>query len=180
MWRTRPSRITASSERQCPRPPGALQKSCVAARREPDSTVASETRSCLFRMDCGTRRSGKLANAYELLSNLPPAPPPRSATWVILLQHGKHGLAVQLFAKAAMPNPQRALTRIVFGREERAGNLFAAIDNCGVHALTHRNSIRYLSSRQIYEGMGRNTKEQVIREYLRFMPQNSGCVPAID
>ena len=170
-------RIVRTPMPQSPQVP--VAKAALRPWREPDSTVAQRDLGlAYFEWTADHADPDKLANAYELLSNLPPGardPKVLADLASILLQHGKHGLAVQLFAKAAHAEPTNARYAYCLGEaQERTGNLFAAIEEL-------RRSIRldpsqadtYLSLAHIYEAMGRQAqKEQVIREYLRFMPQN--------
>jgi len=170
-------RIVRRPVPQPPTAPGA--KAELRPWREPDSAVAQRDLGlAYFEWTADHADPDKLVRAYELLSNLPPGardPKVLADLASILLQHGQHGLAVQLFAKAARADPANARYAYCLGEaQERTGNLFGAIEEL-------RRSIRldpsqadtYLSLAHIYEGMGRQAqKEQVIREYLRFMPQN--------
>jgi tetratricopeptide (TPR) repeat protein len=157
--------------------PGA--KVALRPWREPDSAVAQRDLGLAYFEWTGDHADpDKLAHAYELLSSLPPGardPKVLADLASILLQHGQHGLAVQLFSKAAHAEPTNARYAYCLGEaQERAGNLFGAIEEL-------RRSIRldpsqldaYVSLAHVYELMGaQSQKEQVIREYLRFMPQN--------
>lgn len=160
-------------------PPAPVAKAALRPWREPDSAVAQRDLGlAYFEWTADHPDPDKLARAYELLSHLPPGardPSVLADLASILLQHGQHGLAVQLFAKAAHAEPASARYAYCLGlAQERAGNLFGAIEEL-------RRSIRldpsqldtYLSLARVYEAMGAQAqREQVIREYLRFMPQN--------
>jgi Flp pilus assembly protein TadD len=82
---------------------------------------------------------------------------------------------VQLFVKAAHAEPTNARYAYCLGEaQERAGNLFSAIEELrrSIH-LDPSQLDAYVSLAHVYEVMGaQSQKEQVIREYLRFMPQN--------
>jgi len=160
-------------------PPAPLSKVTLRPWREPDSTVAQRDLGlAYFAWTAKHPEADKLARAYELLSRLLPGardPSVLADLASILLQQGQHGLAVQLFVKAAHAEPTNARYAYCLGEaQERAGNLFSAIEELrrSIH-LDPSQLDAYVSLAHVYEVMGaQSQKEQVIREYLRFMPQN--------
>jgi hypothetical protein len=153
--------------------------SMLRAWREPDPQVANRDLGIAYFEWAAIHPDGsKITRAYELLSHLLPAardPVVLSDLASILLQQGQHRLSVQLFAQASKNDPANPSYLYGLGiAHEQAGDVSAALEDL-------RRSIRldpsqldaYLALARVYEGTGRQTqKEQVLREYLRFMPQN--------
>jgi predicted Zn-dependent protease len=160
-------------------PPATAANVALRPWREPDSSLAQRDLGlAYFDWAADQPDPDKLVRAYDLLSRLPAAardPSVLADMASILLQHGHNAASVQLFAQAARAEPANARYAYCLGEaQKRAGNLLAAIEEL-------RRGIRldpslldaYLSLAQIYEEMGQQAqREQVIREYLRFMPQN--------
>jgi predicted CXXCH cytochrome family protein len=151
----------------------------LRAWRQPDTTIAArDLGMAYYALAADQPDPEKLKRAYELLSGLPPAARDPSALadlGSILLEQGQFPLSVDLFAQAARGDPANSRYAYCLGvAQERSGMLSAAIEALrrSIH-LDPSQADAYLALARIYDEMGlQGQKEQVILQYLRFMPQN--------
>ena len=187
MPRLRPTNVahSAITDHSIPRIPRAQQPESAhpepTAWREPDpALVRRDLGLAYFDMAASTHAPADLRQAYQILSQLSPKerqddPAVEADLGSILLAQGQANLAIQLFARASAQEPSNARYVYCLGAAlERAGRT-----EDGVKEL--RRSIEldpsqpdaYLELAQFYRKGGHEAESRkVLREYLRFMPQN--------
>lgn len=136
-----------------------------------------------FEVASAERDSKLLHDAYELLSHLPAGardPSVLADLGSILLSQHFNDQALRLFQQAVAAEPANARYAYVLGMAfERSGNFMAAQTQL-------RRSIQldpsqpdpYVALAAIYKGLGQDAmQQQILREYLKFMPQNLSIRP---
>jgi predicted CXXCH cytochrome family protein len=188
MPRLRPTNVahSAVTDHSIPRLPGqnrvADTKSELRAWREPaDAQVAARALGmAYFDQASSTHDVSDLRKAYEILSRLPKAtrqndPPVEADLGSMLLAQGEVKTAVQLYAAAVAQQPSNARYAYCFGTAlEQSGDLGDAVKEFRKSMeLDPSQPDAYLALAELYKKNGRAAESQaMIREYLRFMPQN--------
>ena len=188
MPRLRPTNVahSAITDHSIPRIPRSTQperasaESDLRAWREPDSSLASRDLGlAYFDLAANKHSNSVLRKAYQVLSQLPANQKRDAAVEAdiasLLIEENRPAQAIEMFARAAAQEPSNA--RYVYC----LGAALALFGNAGEAVKQLRRSIEldpsqldpYLELERIYRTTGEEAhSRQVIREYLRFMPQN--------
>lgn len=188
MPRLRPTNVahSAITDHSIPRRPRTGQPEIAASNpelrpwHEPDATlVRRDLGLAYFDLAANTHSVAALRQAYQILSQLPPGqrqdPPVEADLASVLLQQNQLSLALQMFARAAARQPSNARYAYCLGAAlGRAGKMGEAIRELRRSiALDPSQPDPYLELARLYSNSGEEAEGRgVIREYLRFMPQN--------
>ncbi len=186
MPRLRPTGVAQSAitDHSIPRIARALEPGLASrelrAWREPDAALARrDLGEAYFDLAASTHAVSDGQQAYQILSQLPAQerqdPPVEADLGSLLLAQGNTQLALQMFANAAAQERSNARYAYCLGAAlERAGQREAAVKELERSiALDPSQPDAYLELAQCYRKAGREAESRnVLREYLRFMPQN--------
>lgn len=148
----------------------------LSAWRPPPDVADRDFGLALFQVGAATKNWVEVSRSYEILSHLPQRDPDvLAALGSILLQQNHADLAVSLYKQALALEPQNARFHYVLGAA------LAQQSQLSPAVLSLRKSIEldpsapdaYRKLAQLYQDAGQPAQsKEVIREYLRFMPQN--------
>jgi predicted CXXCH cytochrome family protein len=185
MSRLRPTNVahSAIADHSIPRVPRAQQAEGnldLKAWREPDSAlVRRDLGLAYFDLAAKERGATDLQQAYRILSQLPPQerqdPAVEADLGSLLLAQGQTDLAIRMFTRASAQEPSNARYVYCLGQAlERAGKMGEAVQELKRSIeLDPSRPEAYLELAQFYKKAGQEAESRnVIREYLRFMPQN--------
>jgi predicted CXXCH cytochrome family protein len=188
MPRLRPTNVahSAITDHSIPRVPRAQQPEGDAADpapkawREPDSTlVRRDLGLAYFDLAASTHDAPDLRQAYQILSQLPPQerqdPVVEADLGSVLLAQGETDFAIRMYTRASAQQPANARYVYCLGTAlERAGKMEEAIKELRRSIdLDPSRPDAYLELAQLYNKAGHQAESRnVLREYLRFMPQN--------
>jgi len=186
MPRLRPTNVahSAITDHSIPRLPRTQQPEAAhvvpTAWREPDAAlVRRDLGLAYFDLAASTHAAPDLQQAYQILSQLPlqerQDPAVEADLGSILLAQGQANLAIQLFAHAS--TQERSNARYVYclgAALERAGKTEEGVKELKRSIeLDPSQPDAYLELAQFYRKAGNEAESRkVLREYLRFMPQN--------
>jgi len=187
MPRLRPTNVahSAVTDHSIPRMPRAQQPEGSAspelkAWREPDpALVRRDLGLAYFDLAANKHTTPDLAQAYQILSQLPPQerqdPAVEADLGSALLAQGQTPLAIRMFTRASVQEPSNARYAYCLGTAlERAGKMEEAAKELKRSIeLDPSRPDAYLELAQFYRKAGHETESRnALREYLRFMPQN--------
>jgi predicted CXXCH cytochrome family protein len=188
MPRLRPTNVahSAVTDHSIPRisrarePEAAVADPAPKAWREPDSTlVRRDLGLAYFDLAANTHAAPDLRQAYQILSQLPPPerqdPVVEADLGSVLLAQGETDFAIRMYTRASAQEPANARYVYCLGTAlERAGKLEEAIKELRRSIdLDPSRPDAYLELARLYSKAGHQAESRnVLREYLRFMPQN--------
>jgi predicted CXXCH cytochrome family protein len=187
MPRLRPTNVahSAVTDHSIPRKPHGQQfkdgdNPELKAWREPDpALVRRDLGLAYFEMASASHAGPDLLQAYQILSQLSPHerqdPAVEADLGSILLAQAQTQLAIQMFSRASAQQPSNARYVYCLGTAlERAGKTEEAVKELKRSIeLDPSRPDAYLELAALYKKAGRETESRnMLREYLRFMPQN--------
>ena len=189
MPRLRPTNVahSAVTDHSIPRIPSAQPADGAGADpgpkawRQPDAPlVRRDLGLAYFDMAANTHAATDLREAYGILSELPPEerqdPAVEADLGSVLLSQGQADYAIRLYTRASAQEPRNARYAYCLGAAlGRAGRMEEAVKELRRSiALDPSQPDAYIELAQVYRKAGRGAESRgAIREYLRFMPQNT-------